>query len=126
MIQDWKASATPSWPTTRSASSSRTSLAQREGTGSPSSACLSPCYSKFLLINGVCGIPVSADTWLSNIGLLFIVGRTHVLKRLMQPLSVIEDFDPLKDRAPGFLAGPEVPVPNQFVLEAAEKTLGDG
>src|SRR5438132_11756133 len=25
----------------------------------------------------------------------------------MQPLSVIEDFDPLKDRAPGFLAGPE-------------------
>src|SRR5207253_8588613 len=44
----------------------------------------------------------------------------------MQPLSVIEDFDPLKDRAPGFLAGPEVPVPNQFVLEAAEKTLGDG
>src|SRR5438093_721294 len=77
-------------------------------------------------VGSECGIPVSADTWLSNIGLLFIVGRTHVLKRLMQPLSVIEDFDPLKDRAPGFLAGPEVPVPNQFVLEAAEKTLGDG
>src|SRR5438552_3291422 len=43
MIQDWNACATPSWLTTRSASSCRTSLAQRERTGSPSSACLASC-----------------------------------------------------------------------------------
>src|SRR2546429_9555289 len=36
MIQDWKTSAAPSWPTTRSASSSPSLSPQREGTGSPS------------------------------------------------------------------------------------------
>lgn len=46
-----------------------------------------------------------------------------VVQRLMQPLPVIEHLDVIKDRCPGFIAGPEGSMPGQFVLQVAEEAF---
>ena len=41
----------------------------------------------------------------------------------MQTFPIVKDLDPFKDGASGFITGPEVTMPNQLILQAAEEAV---
>jgi hypothetical protein len=56
----------------------------------------------------------------------FTLHWADVAEGLMQALPIVEHLDELKHRRPGLLAGPEVLVMDQFVLERTEEAFDHG
>jgi hypothetical protein len=66
------------------------------------------------------------DSLVRDIGASFELGGGSVDERLMQPLSIGEDFNEVRELGLGLLSGRELPMMDELVLERGDDALRTG
>jgi hypothetical protein len=61
--------------------------------------------------------PISRTGKLSNTDRTFIISRADIIKRLMSPLTMVEDLNVAEDGTPGFIPSLERAVMDELILQ---------